>query len=296
MDELSTTSVQLPDTLEDLSRFVLVNEERVQALRAEIRAIQKVSLAKEVYEQKLAEAQEIGQLTVEAAQKMGKLLLQIQKQSGNQYKNASSNHDEKAKTKTEITSEMGMTKDQVSQYQQMALNPEAVKRAVDEAIKKGDVVSRSQVMKEIRSIKEQLTEKDRKIAELESRPRKKETVYPFDYESSKRQAKAYERDYRNEQRKVAEKQREILKLQDEIEKLKGATKEGLDRENLSENVFYFCTVANNFIGNVGGLVWLTDRIADMSPKEKDMFLKAANSFKDWALAFTSNLERSLENE
>lgn len=45
---------QLPDTIEDLSKFVLVNEERVQALRAQIRAIKKVSLAKDVYEQKLA--------------------------------------------------------------------------------------------------------------------------------------------------------------------------------------------------------------------------------------------------
>lgn len=100
MNELTKTSMQLPDTIEDLSKFVLVNEERVQALRAQIRAIKKVSLAKEVYEQKLAEAQEIGQITVEAAQKMGELLLTIQKQTGNQYTSASSSNAEKAKTKT----------------------------------------------------------------------------------------------------------------------------------------------------------------------------------------------------
>lgn len=116
MNDIINANIQLPDTIEDLSKFVLVNEERIQALRAEIRAIKKVSLAKEVYEQKLAEAQEIGQITVEAAQKMGELLLQIQKQSGgvNQYnKDDFSRNGEK--TKTEITSEMGMTKDQVSQ-------------------------------------------------------------------------------------------------------------------------------------------------------------------------------------
>lgn len=53
---------------------------------------------------------------------------------------------------------------------------------------------------------------------------------------------------------------------------------------------------NNFIGNVGGLVWLTDRIQDMPEKEKEMFIKAACSFRDWSLAFTQNLNRGMNNE
>ena len=147
MNELiNFNNYQLPDTIEDLSKFVLVNEERIQALRAEIRAIKKVSLAKEVYEQKLAEAQEIGQITVEAAQKMGELLLQIQKQSGGDRKSINFQNPTSAdyeKTKTQITSEMGMTSQQVSQYQQMAQNPEAVQAAIQKAIENGDVISRS---------------------------------------------------------------------------------------------------------------------------------------------------------
>lgn len=290
MNDISLSNSQLPDTIEDLSKFVLVNEERIQALRAQIRAIKKVNVAKEVYEQKLAEAQEIGQITVEAAQKMGELLLQIQKGSGHYSKS-----ENQPPLKNTITAEMGMTRNQVSQYQQMAQNPEAVQTAIQKAIENGDVVSRSQVMKEIRAIKDQVAERDRKIAELESRSSTTivKEVVPDDYEAQKRQARAFERDYRNEQKKVAEKQKEILQLKDEIEELKGATKEGLDTENLSQNVFYFCTLANNFIGNVGGLVWLTDRIADMPDRERDMFLKAAYSFRDWAQAFSQNLERSM---
>lgn len=130
MNEIIEASSNLPDTIEDLSRFVLVNEERIQALRANIRAIKKVNVARDVYEQKLAEAQQVGEVVVEAGQKMGELLLNIQKQTGNQYTSATSSNVEKAKTKTEITSEMGMTKDQVSQYQQMAQNPEAVQAAI----------------------------------------------------------------------------------------------------------------------------------------------------------------------
>lgn len=151
MNELSTYREQLPDTLEDLSRFVLVSEERVQALKAEIRAIKKVSLAKEVYEQKLAEAQEFSEVTVLAQQKVGELLLQIQTAQGKRTDLTSPQDTEKLKTKSEITTEMGMTSQQVSQYQQMAQHPEAVQTAIEKARESGDVVSRNQVMKEIRN-------------------------------------------------------------------------------------------------------------------------------------------------
>lgn len=136
------------------------------------------------------------------------------------------------------------------------------------------------------------------LKEKESEPRIVERV-PDDYEDLKAKAKkaeAYRQDYQNEQARYTEQQKKVLALQDEIEELKRATTEGLDRKSLSENVVYFCTVCNNFIGNVGGLVWLTDRIADMSEHERDIYLKAAYSFKDWALAFSQNLERIKDEE
>ena len=291
MNELTKTNINLPDTIEDLSKFVLVNEERVQALRAQIRAIKKVNLAKDVYEQKLAEAQEVGEIVVEAGRKMGELLLTIQKDTsfhGNQHREVTSTGIENTKTKTEITSEMGMTKDQVSQYQQMAQNPEAVQKAIEKAIENGDVVSRSQVMKEIRALKEEL----RKAKEQKSEVREViKEVIPGDYREAKNKAKAYDAETRRLNKRLEDAYKERNYLQDRVAELEGATKEGLDTSNLSENVFYFCTICNNFIGNVGGLVWLTDRIADMPEKQRDMFLKASNSFRDWSLAFTQNLER-----
>lgn len=290
MNEITARTAQLPDTLEDLSRFVLVNEERVQALRAEIRAIKKVSLAKEVYEQKLAEAQEIGKVTVEAAQKMGELLLQIETAQGKRTDiETSLPYGKEVKTKAESIEGIGIGTKQAYQYQQMAQNPEAVQAAIDKAIERGDVVSRSQVMKEIKALKDH-------IRELEEREPETRVEKPADYEALKKKAKeadAWKADFEKEKRKRNQDLHEKLELKEEIRELKRATKEGLDTENLSENVYYFCTLANNFIGNVGGLVWLTDRIADMPQKEKDLFLKAAYSFRDWASAFTANLERRM---
>lgn len=144
-------------------------------------------------------------------------------------------------------------------------------------------------------LKRDSAEKDRKIRELENRDPEVKTVVrevvPSDYREAKNKAKAYDAETRRLNKRLEDAYKERNYLQDRVAELEGATKEGLDTSNLSENVFYFCTICNNFIGNVGGLVWLTDRIADMPEKQRDMFLKASNSFRDWSLAFTQNLER-----
>lgn len=157
----------------------------------------------------------------------------------------------------------------------------------------------SELQRKERDLKEQIMELEN---EEKTEPQTVEFVVPDDYEElkeraasaakAKKDADAYKRDYQAEQERHEKSKKRILALEDEINELKHATKEGLDSNNLSENVFYFCLTCNNFIGNVGGLVWLTDRIADMPDKEREMFLKAARSFRDWSLVFTQNLERN----
>ena len=141
------------------------------------------------------------------------------------------------------------------------------------------------------------------VEELKSRKPevKKIEVIPEDYEKAKFEAAANDKKmrlYRDEcerlTKRYEEKCRETLELEDKLHEMKSASMEGLDNSNLSENVFYFCTICNNFISNVGGLVWLTERIADMPKKEKEMFLKAAKAFNDWSVVFKENLERSID--
>ena len=144
-------------------------------------------------------------------------------------------------------------------------------------------------------LKARLERTERELNEAIENPEVVE-VTPKDYQEAKFKARAYDRETERLNRKLEEAYRERNELQDRVNELEKVTAEGLDTENLSQNVFYFCTMCNNFIGNVGGLVWLTDRISNMPDKEKEMFIKAANSFKDWALAFTQNLERGMNSE
>ena len=306
MNELASyQSQQLPDTLEDLSKFVLVKEEQVQALRAQIRAIKKVALAKEVYEQKLAEAQEIGQITVEAAQKMGELLLQIQKQSGarTDLKTYSTNLDE-VKTKTEITSEMGMTKDQVSQYQQMAQNPEAVQIAIEKAIERGDVVSRSQVMKQIAEAKRKQQEENDKLRQalsesetkriLAENKKVKEVVreveiIPNDYEQTKKDLDSFKKDYKrmvNEKQKIVD---ENLELKSRIRDLENPTAEEKNQFKLEEESEYFVSGVYTFVKRYAGDIWIFDQIDKLPEEKRRNFEKAIYSLDALAKQLVENI-------
>ena len=87
MDTLAVRpDYELPATIEDLSRFVLVGREKLVAVRAEIRAIDKVGLAKSVREQKLQEAQLISEAVLDAEVRIGQLMQKVPKATSNNPK------------------------------------------------------------------------------------------------------------------------------------------------------------------------------------------------------------------
>ncbi|MBR0221455.1 MAG: hypothetical protein IJQ63_06750, partial [Synergistaceae bacterium] len=72
----------LPAKLEDLTKFVLIGREKLVAVRAEIRAIDKVGLAQEVRKQKLEEAQFISEAVLDAEVRIGELMQAVSKAAG----------------------------------------------------------------------------------------------------------------------------------------------------------------------------------------------------------------------
>ena len=279
MNELTKTSMQLPDTIEDLSKFVLVNEEKVQALRAQIRAIRKVSLAKEVYEQKLAEAQEIGQITVEAAQKMGELLLQIQTAQGRRTDLTSS----EVRTKSEQLHEIGITRQRSSEYEQMAQNPEAVQAAIQKAIENGDVVSRTQVMKEISALKAELRKAQEREPEIRTVTKE---VYPSDYDDLKQKARlsdAHEKDFqdmRNRYEQMTEKWKKSEREKDALiaEKNDPAAQK---TQRLHLNAVSFCAGVSNFLERFGGYTYLMEEINELPDGERKAVFNSLNAVYEW---------------
>lgn len=145
LNELQTYNYNLPTTIEDLSKFVLIGREQLNAVRAAIRAIDKVGLATEVREQKLQEAQDLADAVLDAEVRIGELTAELPKAKSNQYVQIRNG----AKKQTKLD-DIGITKDQASRFEQLAKHPEAVEQAKTEAREKGEVVTRSAALNKIK--------------------------------------------------------------------------------------------------------------------------------------------------
>ena len=153
MNELTITNGNLPANLEDLSKFVLVGREQLVAVRAAIRAIDKVGVAQEVRKQKLKEGQEIGEAVLDAEVRIGELMREVPKASGGDRRseNFKNNTDVTfEKQKKQVISDMGFTPMQVSRFETLAAHPEIVAQAKAEAKENDDIVTRSLVLSKIK--------------------------------------------------------------------------------------------------------------------------------------------------
>lgn len=183
MNELSRSAKQLPDTLEDLSKFVLVGREKLNAVRAEIRAIEKVGLAKEVHEQKLVEAQEIAEAVLDAEVQIGKLTAQIEKGAGRPKEIINSAVENKS-TKAERLQEIGIPQHTAERFERLAKHPETVAQAKEDARAEGRIVTRQDVLNRIviptknKSIKETIQEA--KSQHEEFKQTKQEAIVSFE--------------------------------------------------------------------------------------------------------------------
>lgn len=308
MNELIARTTQLPDTLEDLTQFVLVGKSKLNAYMLKLRTVNRLTTAQEIRNQTLEETQELANALIAAEQRIGELLLAIPKASGARTDlQTSSPYREEVKAKSETIKEMGYGKNEAADYQQMAKNPDIVRKVIEDATAAGEVVTKSAVMKQIQKAKEEaraeaqaeinrLKADNRTLANRSKPETKIVEVEPEDYQQMKSKARSYDSEVARLNNKINQVYEEKRKLQDQIDDLKQVTQEGLETGNLSENVFYFCTLANNFVGNAGGLVWLTSRINDMSDRERALFLKAAQALRDFSQVFTQNMERMKYDE
>lgn len=152
MDErtnaITFVHAEMPATIDDLSKFVLIGRDKLQAVRAEISAIKKVGLASEVLEQKRAEAQEIAELVTLSEMRMGEMLREIPKASGART-DLQPRDDTQRRLKSDAIADIGIGEFAAKQYQQMAAHPDIVEQAIKEARENDDIISRAAVLRKI---------------------------------------------------------------------------------------------------------------------------------------------------
>ncbi|MBR2132240.1 MAG: hypothetical protein IJ955_06845 [Oscillospiraceae bacterium] len=150
MSDLTVYQGGLPDTIEDLAHFLLIAPEKAASMRAEIRAIQKVGLAKAVYDQKLEEQRRLCDMILDASVRLGEMTKQIAKASadrGNQYTGGKGTVlSPSQKSKIEAVQELGFSKKQVQRFETLASNKDLVEQEKVQAKAEGRMPTRTNVI------------------------------------------------------------------------------------------------------------------------------------------------------
>ena len=152
MNEITVQTQQLPDNLPDLAEFVLIGREKLTAVRAEIRAIDKVQLAKEVRQQKQDEARMLSEALLDAEKRIGELTKTIPQNKGANNRYTSKVESDSAvgfyspKTKSEVITDLGFTPKQVERFEILANNPDVVEQVKREARENDDLPTRTRVI------------------------------------------------------------------------------------------------------------------------------------------------------
>lgn len=178
---LTTQNTQLPATIDDLAKFVLIGRDRMAAVRAEMRAINRLELAQEVREQKLAEAQDIAEVVLDAEVKLGQLIAAMPtKQGARTDIELMDNSVDKSQSKKAALETIGFNQKQAERLETLAKHPEIVAQAKVETREQNDIVSRSFVLEKIKA-KEKETKADERRDELQNPTRLPDGVFQVVY-------------------------------------------------------------------------------------------------------------------
>lgn len=145
MNELQTVNYQLPDTLQDLAKFVLVIPDKISAVKSEIHAMTKLDLAKEVVEQKKEELQLLTEAYIDATVRVGDLTKQIVKKQGVRTDLQPTTTGE-GKLKSEVVKELGFGESQVLRFEKMSNNKDVVEQAKADCRESGEPLTQSKVL------------------------------------------------------------------------------------------------------------------------------------------------------
>jgi 16S rRNA G966 N2-methylase RsmD len=167
MTELMNIGNTLPSKIEDLAKFVLIGRDQLNMVRAGIKALDKLDMAKDVREQKKQEAQMLAEALMDAEVRIGEILLAMPKASGGDrksekiksnsnvtfekdYQQPTLSHPQPVQTKEQAVKQLGFDKIQVSRFQTLAQHKDLVEQVKQEARANDDLATRTAVLQAVK--------------------------------------------------------------------------------------------------------------------------------------------------
>ncbi|GHU24492.1 hypothetical protein FACS1894172_17650 [Spirochaetia bacterium] len=137
---------RLPATIEELTSFVLIGREKLNAVRAAMRAIEKLDVAVDVRRQRLEEAQAFGELLLDAEVRLGELFKALPKAKGIRT-DLKLGDSTVPRSKLEKLEELGFSKKQAQRLEALTEKPEAIEQAKSIAHDSGTIPTRELALK-----------------------------------------------------------------------------------------------------------------------------------------------------
>ena len=149
--DLTISRNNLPQTVEDLHRFIIIGKERLNAHKAKIRAIEKIETAHSAKAAALTDAQDVADILLDAEAKLGEMLAAIEPKYIQVSSMTGTNLKPVAKQKS-LPPEI--TKKESHVAQTIARNPGVVEKVKFESRETGTIPTAQDVYKEIQREKQ----------------------------------------------------------------------------------------------------------------------------------------------
>ena len=142
MNKLIKRPITLPENIEELKKFVLIGRDKLISVRAYIRAMDKIGVAKAVREQKREEANMLAGALLDAEARMGEILKNIDTDRGGSI--------DGKKGGSRKTIPEGITHKQSSAFQTLAENKDIIEQVKSDAEAEDDLPTRTEVLRRVK--------------------------------------------------------------------------------------------------------------------------------------------------
>jgi len=143
MPNIEKRKQMLPDNIEDLHKYILVERAKYKAFRGLVDDIDRIEVAQGVKKQKIAEGQDIGAALLWAECRLGDLIKKIPKESGKRT-------DKPSRAVATRLQGAGIKKDESSRAQNLSDNKPIIKQVIKEAAANDDLPTKTEVLRKIK--------------------------------------------------------------------------------------------------------------------------------------------------
>lgn len=122
------------------------------------------------------------------------------------------------------------------------------------------------------------------IKDLKNNPPK-----PDDYESTKKELQDYKFDYKQLKAQFDEKVKELQSLRKQMEAMNDSSPVTQYEKKMKDSTLLFCSKVATFIEQVGGYIWLADKINEIPELEREGYIRSIHAVKSWADTMEYNI-------